>query len=105
MAYIVGYANPEEREKLSRAGYQVHEYTGQNLLATGVYLGEETTVAVVVDCEILDLLAPNFCQRCGALVEDIQTYYEGRSKITSYNCTVCKSVENHVLFPPVSEEE
>ena len=105
MALIVGYANPEEKEKLERAGYEVHKYIGQNLIHPHKpAASDEITVSVTVDCEILDLLAPNFCQRCGSLIEDIQTYYEGGSKITSYNCVVCKSVENHILYPQVKEE-
>ncbi len=105
MALIIGYVTPEEREKLQRAGYEVHKYTGQDLCYPHeLHTRNEVAVAVTVDCEILDLLAPNFCSRCGSLIEDIQTYYEGGSRIKSYHCTVCNSIENHVLFPPVKEE-
>ena len=106
MALIVGYTTPEEREKLQRAGYEVHKYTGQNLIHPHEpAIGNEITVAVTVDCEILELLAPNFCSRCGSLVEDVQTYYNIGSRIKSYHCTVCNSLENHILFPLVKEDK
>lgn len=92
MAWVIGLMEIPEKRRVRSTGYEVRNCWIRFRDDEGGFSETADLVAMYVDCDVLDLLSPPFCQMCGQYMEELDVWTDQDGQTYRYTCSHCGEV-------------